>query len=296
MLGIILAGGEGTRCYPNTLGVSKHLLPLYDKPIIYYSIALLFEANIKDIVIIVSPKDINSYKTLLGDGSKFGVSFRYLIQEKPLGTAHAIMLARDLIGSKGCILVYGDNYINSYIVTQYIKEITKLQGATIFVYQVNNPKEYGVVEFSSNNDVVSIEEKPIHPKSNYAMIGLMCFDQTICEKIERISLSERGEYEITDIINDYLSSCKLQAIKLEKNAVWSDLGNPKAQTQISYYLMVDEEKSKSKKGCLEEIAYRNGWITSNDLLKNIEKYLNSSYGKYLVKLINDPKEEHNDSD
>lgn len=291
MLGIILAGGEGTRCYPNTLAVSKHLLPLYDKPIIYYPIAFLFNANIKDIVIITSSRDINSYKTLLGDGSRFGVKFRYLVQEKALGTAHAIMLAKNLIGYEGCILVYGDNYISSDTANKHIKEAEYIQGATIFAHKVDNPQSYGIIEFSNNNKVVSIEEKPEQPKSNYAMIGLMCFDQSVCEKIEQISLSKRGEYEITDVVKCYLDSNKLYAIKLEESAVWSDLGTQKAQTSISYSLMIDEENSKQKKCCLEEIAYKNGWITSSDLLKNIEKYVDSSYGQYLVKLINHTEDE-----
>ncbi len=291
MLGIILAGGKGTRCYPNTLAISKHLLPLYDKPIIYYSVAFLFEANIKDIIIITTSNDIENYKILLGDGSRFGVRFRYLIQEKPLGTAHAIMLAKNSIGYDGCVLVYGDNYIDSYIATKYVKDIAEIQGATIFLYKVDNPENYGVVEINSDNRVISIEEKPLRPKSNYAMIGLMCFDKSISEKIERISLSERGEYEITDVVKSYLSLCELRAIKLEKGAVWSDLGTQQAQTQISYSLMIDEKRNKRKKGCLEEIAYKKGWINSMDLLKNIEKYVNSPYGQYLVNLINHNEEE-----
>lgn len=284
MLGIILAGGEGTRCYPNTIAISKHLLPLYDKPIIYYSIAFLFEAGIKDIIIVTSPKDVEKYKLLLGDGSRWGARFRFLIQEEPLGTAHAIMQTKDLIGHEGCVLVYGDNYINSHIAIKCVKETTRIQGATIFVCQVENPESYGIVEFSSDNRVLSIEEKPIQPKSNYAMIGLMCFDQSICEKIEKISLSKRGEYEITDVVKQYLNLCELQAIKLEKSAVWSDLGTPKAQVLISYSLMLEEEKNNQKIGCLEEIAYKNGWIILTDLLNNNKKYAKTPYGEYLAKL------------
>ena len=285
MIGIILAGGEGTRCYPNTLVTSKHLLALYDKPIIYYSIGFLFEANIRNIVIVTSARDIINYQNLLGDGSNWGASFRYLVQEKALGTAHAITLAEKMIGTEGCVLIYGDNYINSYIASEYISNIKKIQGATIFICEVDNPESYGVVEISKDNQILSIEEKPIHPKSNYALIGLMCFDQSVCEKIEKISLSRRGEYEITDVIKLYLKTKELQALMLEKKEVWSDLGNPKEQTIISYKLMIDEEKNKRKEGCLEEIAYKKGWINSEKLLKNIKKYINSPYGKYLVDLV-----------
>ncbi|MFR3528998.1 MAG: sugar nucleotidyltransferase [Lachnospiraceae bacterium] len=291
MLGIILAGGEGKRCYPITLATSKHLLPLYDKPIIYYSLSLLIESNIKDIIIITTPRDVRNFKKLLGNGSRFGIKLRYIVQDIPLGTAHAVMLVKELIGLEGCVLVYGDNYIDSCVVKNYLKENQHISGATIFAYKVSNPENYGVIELSSEGKVISIEEKPKVPKSDYAMIGLLCLDQSVFDKIEKISLSERREYEITDVLKIYLNIGKLTVVRLEESAVWSDLGNPQNLTEISYKIMLDERKTGKKVGCLEEIALDKGLITTTELFSNIKRYTNSSYGAYLMKVIETMKGE-----
>ena len=291
MLGIILAGGEGKRCYPITLATSKHLLPLYDKPIIYYSLSLLIESNIKDIIIITTPRDVRNFKKLLGNGSRFGIKLRYIVQDIPLGTAHAVMLVKELIGLEGCVLVYGDNYIDSCVVKNYLKGNQHISGATIFAYKVSNPENYGVIELSSEGKVISIEEKPKVPKSDYAMIGLLCLDQSVFDKIEKISLSERREYEITDVLKIYLNIGKLTVVRLEESAVWSDLGNPQNLTEISYKIMLDERKTGKKVGCLEEIALDKGLITTTELFSNIKRYTNSSYGAYLMKVIETMKGE-----
>lgn len=218
MLGIILAGGEGKRCCPITLATSKHLLPLYDKPIIYYSLSLLIESNIRDIII-TTPRNVRNFKKLLENGSRFGIKLRYIVQDIPLGTAHAVMLVKELLGLEGCVLVYGDNYIDSCEVKNYLKENQHISGATIFAYKVSNPENYGVIELSSEGKVISIEEKPKVPKSDYAMIGLLCLDQSVFDKIEKISLSERREYEITDVLKIYLNIGKLTVVRLEESAV-----------------------------------------------------------------------------
>ena len=289
MLGIILAGGEGKRCYPITLATSKHLLPLYDKPIIYYSLALLLNSSIRDIVIITTSKDVKNYKTLLGNGSRFGIKLRYIVQDIPLGTAHAVMLVKDLIGLNGCVLIYGDNYIDSYVVKNYLNQNQHINGATIFAYKVLDPENYGVIEFSAEGKVISIEEKPKEPKSDYAMIGLICLDQSVCDKLEKISLSERGEYEITDVLKIYLNIDKLSVVKLEESAIWSDLGTPQNLTETSYKIMLDERETGKKVGCLEKIALDKGLITTTELFSNIKRYINSSYGAYLMQVIEDTK-------
>lgn len=291
MLGIILAGGEGKRCYPITLATSKHLLPLYDKPIIYYSLSLLIESNIRDIIIITTPRDVRNFKKLLGNGSRFGIKLRYIVQDIPLGTAHAVMLVKELIGLKGCVLVYGDNYIDSCVVKNYLKGNQHISGATIFAYKVSNPENYGVIELSSEGKVISIEEKPKVPKSDYAMIGLLCLDQSVCHKIEKISLSERRECEITDVLKIYLNIVKLTVVRLEESAVWSDLGSPQNLTEISYKIMLGERKTGKKVGCLEEIALDKGLITTTELFSNIKRYTNSPYGAYLMQVIETMKGE-----
>lgn len=294
MIGIVLAGGEGTRCYPTTSVISKQLLPVYDKPMIYYSLALLFEAKIRNILIIATPRGIENYKRLLSDGSQFGVTIRYIIQKEPLGTAHALSLAENYIGNEGCVLIYGDNFIHSRKVQTYIRKNKRMSGASIFIYKVENPTEYGVVELSANGKVISIEEKPKIPKSNYAMIGLMCFDKTICEKIKNIKLSKRSEYEITDVLKAYVKSDQLTAQFLENGALWYDLGDSRRLTEISYMIMKEEMKSGIKIGCLEEIALNNKWISPSDFIDKAQKYQKSQYGGYLQRLIRDKyKEELN---
>ena len=257
MIGIILAGGEGTRCYPTTEVISKQLLPVYDKPMIYYSIAFLFESEIRDILIITTPQGIENYKRLLSDGAQFGVTIRYVIQDEPLGTAQAVSLAENYIGDDGCVLIYGDNFIYSHRAQTYVRQNKQMRGANIFTYKVENPKEYGVIELSANGKVISIEEKPKMPKSNCVMIGLMCFDKTICEKVKSIKPSKRSEYEITDVVKAYLKTGQLTAILLEEGAMWYDLGDSQRLTEVSYMIMKEEMKSGIKIGCLEEIALNN---------------------------------------
>lgn len=295
MIGIILAGGEGTRCYPNTIVTSKHLLPLYNKPMIYYSIALLMEANIREIILIVSEHHFLQYTTLLGDGSRFGISLRYVVQKKPLGTAHALSLVKDYIKGQHCILTYGDNYINSAKINDYLGKSLQKPCVTIFAHSVDTPSDYGIVEFSSEGKVLSLEEKPRFPKSNYAMIGLFCFDPSVCEKLEKITLSARNEYEITDVLNQYLCLNQLEAILLEETDEWSDLGNAESITFWSNKIMIDEIKKGVLRGYLEEIALRKGWLYPLDLMPNIINYQKSQYGRIILDILNNKYEVKTDA-
>ena len=285
MIGIILAGGEGTRYYPNTLITSKHLLPLYNKPIIYYSLALLMEANIREIIMIVSEHHFYQYTTLLGDGSNFGIKLCYVVQKKSLGTAHALSLVKDYIKGQYCVLAFGDNYINSTKVCDYLKKTPQETGATIFAYKVDTPSDYGIIEFSLEGKVLSLEEKPRFPKSNFAMIGLILFDPSVCEKLENVTISNRNEYEITDVLNQYLCLNQLRAVLLDETDEWSDLGNAESVTFWSNRIMIDEQRNGVLRGYLEEIALRKGWLSPLELLPNIINYRKSQYGNIILNVL-----------
>ncbi len=285
MKGIILAGGKGTRLYPMTKVVSKQLLPIYDKPLIYYPLSVLLLAGIKDILLISTPESIGSYNDLLGDGSELGINISYCVQDKPRGLADAFILGENFIGKDNVCLILGDNVF-------YGKDFTKLlikaqqrnSGATIFGYPVKNPREFGVVDFDESGKVLSIEEKPIQPKSNYAVPGLYFYDNRVIEIAKNVKPSERGEIEITSINNEYLKMGELNVELLKRGMVWLDTGTPNGMHKASGFVKTIEEMQGLYVSCIEEIAYRRGFITSEQLLKLGEKLKQTEYGEYIIKV------------
>ena len=283
--GIVLAGGSGTRLHPITLGASKQLLPVYDKPMIYYPISVLMLSGIKDILIISTPEDINSYKRLLGNGEKFGLSIEYAIQPSPDGLAQAFIIGEDFIGDDNVALVLGDNIFYGQHFTKNLKSATsKVIGATIFGYIVKDPERFGVVDFDENGNVLSIEEKPKVPKSDYAVTGLYFYDNQVIEIAKSVKPSARGELEITDINNAYLELGKLNIQLLGRSFAWLDTGTHDALLEASQFVQTIENSQGLKIACLEEIAYRNGWIDIELLSKQAKVFKNNNYGKYLRKL------------
>lgn len=279
--GIILAGGSGTRLHPLTLGVSKQLLPVYDKPMIYYPLSVLMLADIKEILIITTPNDIDSYKRLLGDGSDIGISIDYAIQENPNGIAEAFIIGEKFIDNSNVALILGDNiFYGKNLQCKLNKAVTQTKGCTIFGYKVENPESFGVIEFA-NEKVISIEEKPINPKSNYAVTGLYFYDNEVIDIAKSLSPSNRGEIEITDINNSYLNKELLNVMLLESNFKWLDSGTHTSLIEAGKFIQDIEYQTNCKIACLEEIAFKNGWITKNMLLKKVEMMLNTDYGKYL---------------
>ena len=287
MKGIVLAGGTGSRLWPITKGVSKQLLPVYDKPLIHYPLGTLFLAGIQDILIITTPEDSNSFKRLLGDGSDFGVNLEYAIQEKPSGLAEAFIIGENFIAGQSVCLVLGDNIFYGTGLGTQLKEIKTSHGATIFAYKVSDPSRYGVVEFSKDKKVLSIEEKPVKPKSYFAVPGLYFYDSDVCEIAKGIKPSSRGEKEITSINQQYLSKNKLNVEILPRGTAWLDTGTYKSLHAASSYVQIIEERQGSKISCLEEIAWRNNWITNSDLEKIIVNYGSNDYGFYLKNLISE---------
>ena len=287
MKGIILAGGKGTRLYPNTISVSKQLLPIYDKPLIYYPLSVLLLANISDILIISTPQDIENYKNLLGDGSRIGVKFTYTVQDKPRGLADAFILGADFIGNDSVCLVLGDNVFYgqnfSGILCQAIQQ-AETSGAAIFGYPVKNPKEFGVVEFDSNNRVISIEEKPTHPKSNYAVPGLYFYNNDVVNIAKNVKPSARGEIEITAINNEYLEREQLQVTLMGRGMAWLDTGSPKGMHKASGFVKTIQEMQGFYISCIEEIAWRRKLITTEQLKKLGEELKMTEYGQYLLSL------------
>ena len=287
MKGIILAGGKGTRLYPNTIAVSKQLLPIYDKPLIYYPLSVLLLANISDILIISTPQDIDNYKSLLGDGSRIGVKFTYAVQDKPRGLADAFILGADFIGSDSVCLVLGDNvFYGQYFssVLEKAKAQAEKFGAAIFGYPVKNPKEFGVVEFDENNRVISIEEKPEEPKSNYAVPGLYFYDNEVVEIAKNVKPSARGEIEITSINNYYLEKGKLQVTLMGRGMAWLDTGSPKGMHKAGGFVKTVQEMQGFYISCIEEIAWRRGFITTQQLKTLGEELKMTDYGKYILSL------------
>ncbi|MAJ22996.1 MAG: glucose-1-phosphate thymidylyltransferase [Candidatus Pelagibacter sp.] len=284
--GIILAGGTGSRLYPITLGVSKQLLPVYDKPMIYYPISTLMLAGIEDILIITTPLDILHFKQLLGDGSNWGIQISYEIQTKPRGIAEAFLIGEKFINKKSVALILGDNLFHGEDLTTKLRQCSKINNPTIFAYQVHDPQRYGVIEFSDNGKVISIEEKPTKPKSSYAITGLYFFDESVTEKAKMIKPSKRGELEITDINKMYLLEDNLKVELLSRGMAWLDTGTCDSLHEASSYIKTIENRQGLKVGCPEEIAFKNGWI-DNDKLKVLATPLHKSgYGKYLINLIN----------
>jgi glucose-1-phosphate thymidylyltransferase len=285
--GIVLAGGTGTRLHPITLGASKQLLPIYDKPMIYYPISVLMLAGINEILIISTPIDINSYKNLLGDGAQFGISIEYAVQEKPDGIAQAFLIGEDFIDDNNVALILGDNiFYGQHFLEDLYKAKNQNIGATIFGYHVNDPERFGVMEIDKSNKVLSIEEKPKFPKSNYAVTGLYFYDNKVVEYAKSIIPSDRNELEISDINNIYLLNDKLNSITLGRGFAWLDTGTHDSLLEAGQFVQTIEKRQGLKVACLEEIAFQKNWISKDELFKRAELYSKTNYGKYLMGLIN----------
>lgn len=285
--GIVLAGGTGTRLFPITKGLSKQLLPIYNKPMIYYPISVLMLADIRDIAIISTPDDYPSYKKLLGDGSSFGINFTYLIQNKPEGIAQAFIIAKDFIQDFNVALILGDNIFYGQHFSDKLQKATQRQnGATIFGYHVSDPQNFGVIGFDDNDSIVSIEEKPLDPKSNYAVTGLYFYDRDVVSLAESIEPSQRGELEITSINNAYLDAGKLNLETLGRGFAWLDTGTHDSLLEAGHFVQTIEQRQDLKVACLEEIAFSKGWITEQNLLKSAESLRSTEYGQYLFRLLN----------
>ena len=285
MKGIILAGGSGTRLYPLTKAVSKQMLPVYDKPAIYYPLSTLMLAGIRDILIISTPRDLPVIESLLSDGSEYGINISYAIQEKPNGLAEAFIIGEQFIGTDSVALILGDNIIHSYNLQEMLSKLTKLEdGAVIFGYYVNNPQEFGVVEFDKNGKVVSLEEKPTNPKSNYAIPGLYFYDNNVISIAKNVKPSKRGELEITSINEEYLRRNKLSVKVLSRGVSWLDIGSYDGLMDASMFVSIIQKRQGLYIACLEEIAYRMGYTNKSQLSKSIEKYKNTNYSNYLKKL------------
>ena len=286
MKGIILAGGKGTRLYPLTIALSKQLLPIYDKPMIYYPISVLMLAGIKDILIISTPKDMPQYQQLLGDGHKLGLNFEYKIQDKPRGIADAFILGEDFIGKDNVCLILGDNVFYGQGLTDLLLNAkSNKKGATIFGYPVKDPREFGVVEFDKDFNVLSIEEKPKEPKSNYAVPGLYFYDNDVIEIAKNVEPSARGEVEITSINNEYLKRNKLKVELMRRGMAWLDTGNPSNMLKASLFVETVQERQGLYIACLEEIAWRQGFINDEQLIGLTENLKQTDYGKYILSLL-----------
>ncbi len=285
MKGIILAGGSGTRLHPLTLAVSKQLMPVYDKPMIYYPLSILLMAGIKDILIISTPHDTPNFKLLLSDGSQIGCHFEYAVQHNPNGLAQAFVIGEKFIGKEKVALVLGDNIFYGRGLQQLLIDSTNPDGGIVFAYHVKDPERYGVVEFDENMKALSIEEKPEHPKSKYAVPGLYFYDNSVVRIAKSMSPSARGEYEITDINKYYLKKNKLKVGLLSRGTAWLDTGTFSSLTQASQFVEVIQERQSLKIGCIEEIAYNKGFIDEQQLRKVAKPLLKSGYGEYLLNLI-----------
>lgn len=288
MKGIVLAGGSGTRLHPITRGISKQLLPVYDKPMIYYPISVLMLADIRDILIITTPEDLSSYKRLLGDGKEFGIKLSYVIQDNPNGLAEAFILGEDFIGGDNVALILGDNiFYGQGFSPSLHKARSKMSGATIFGYPVKDPSRYGVVEFDADMQAISIEEKPQKPKSNMAVTGLYFYDNSVIEISKKIKPSDRGELEITSINNEYLKKGALNVEVLGRGFAWLDTGTHESLLEASHFVQTIELRQGYKIACLEEIAFTKGWLSLKELEQAAKKMKKNGYGSYLHDLVNE---------
>jgi glucose-1-phosphate thymidylyltransferase len=283
--GILLAGGLGTRLYPMTLAVSKQLLPVYDKPMVYYPLSTLMLAGIRDVLLISTPVDIESYKRLLGDGAMWGISIKYAVQPKPGGLAQAFLIGEDFLESRGCALVLGDNIFYGAEFQKLLNESAALgDGAEIFAYQVSDPSRYGIVSFDSAGKVLDLEEKPAKPKSNYAVVGLYFYDNTVTERAKGLTPSARGELEITDLNKLYLNDGKLNVRLMRRGYAWLDTGTCESLTEASSFIEAIQKRQGLMVACPEEIAFRGGWIGRGDLVSRAKALGGSDYARYLVAL------------
>ena len=285
MKGIILAGGSGTRLHPLTLAISKQLMPVYDKPMIYYPLSCLMMAGIREILIISTPRDLPLFKQLLGDGKNVGCRFEYAVQEKPEGLAQAFIIGEEFVGEDSVALILGDNIFYGSGLSKLLQQNTQPDGGIVYAYHVQDPERYGVVEFDENNQAKSIEEKPQSPKSNYAVPGIYFYDNEVIEIAKNIKPSHRGELEITDVNKAYLEKGKLKVSVLDRGTAWLDTGTFASLAQASQYVQVIEERQALKIGCIEEIAYRMKYIRAEDLIAIAEPLMKSGYGKYLMNII-----------
>ncbi|WPU95824.1 glucose-1-phosphate thymidylyltransferase RfbA [Mucilaginibacter sabulilitoris] len=285
MKGIILAGGSGTRLYPITRAISKQLMPIYDKPMIYYPLSVLMQADIREILIITTAEDNDGFKRLLGDGTELGCKFEYAIQEKPNGLAQAFVIGEKFIGEDKVALILGDNIFYGTGFSELIRGFNDVDGAAIFAYHVADPERYGVVEFDNNFKALSIEEKPTKPKSRFAVPGLYFYDNSVIQIAKDLKPSTRGEYEITDVNKYYLEQGNLHVGVMDKGTAWLDTGTFDSLSDATEYVRVIEKRQSYKIGCIEEVAYRGGFINDDQLKLLIDKYLKSGYGKYLQGLL-----------
>ena len=285
MKGIVLAGGTGSRLWPVTFGVSKQLLPVYDKPLVHYPISTLMLTGIREILIITTPQDRESFKRLLGDGKKYGVSFSFAVQDNPEGLAQAFIIGEKFIGEDPSALILGDNIFYGSSLGMQLKELTEPEGAIIFAYKVKDPERYGVIDFDASGKVTSIEEKPSKPKSQYAVPGLYFYDNRVVEIAKSVKPSSRGELEITSVNQEYLKAGQLQARVLERGTAWLDTGTFESLNSASAFIQIIEERQGQKVSCLEEVAWRNGWISDSELSARADEYKSSPFASYLRSLL-----------
>lgn len=285
MKGIILAGGTGSRLWPITKGVSKQLLPVYDKPMIHYPLATLMAAGLREVLVITTPEDAESFERLLGDGRQWGMTISYAQQPRPEGLAQAFLIAEEFLAGDAAALILGDNLFHGPQLGRHLAGLTEQSGAHVFAYEVANPREYGVVEFDEHGTVLSIEEKPAHPRSNFAVPGLYFYDSSVVEVARSITPSARGELEITSVNEHYRSKGDLSVTVLERGTAWLDTGTFRSLQDAGEFVRVIEDRTGTKVGCVEEVAWRNGWITDNQLRAIAEPLLKSGYGEYLVRLV-----------